>query len=212
VDDLQLLERMRQADEAAFAELFARYQAPLLRYAVHMCGPTAAEDIVQEAFLALLRQLDRYDAARGSVLGYLLGIARHHAFKRLARSPEQPLDGAGADEAGTVVRASGNPLDELSRNETIERVRLAVGALPPLYRDVVVLCELNELDYGAAAEIMGCPIGTVRSRLHRARALLVKTLKALAPCVRAHRRYVPDDGDDVDEEYGQRHYCPRPDR
>jgi RNA polymerase sigma-70 factor (ECF subfamily) len=176
VDDLGLLERMRQGDETAFVELFARHQAALVRYATHMCGPVAAEDIVQEAFLALLRQPGRYDAARGSVLGYLLGIARHHAFRRLAAAPEELLDDARADQSGAAVGAPANPFDELSRSETIERVRAAVKALPPLYRDVVVLCELQELDYGAAAEVIGCPLGTVRSRLHRARGLLMKTL------------------------------------
>jgi RNA polymerase sigma-70 factor (ECF subfamily) len=67
-------------------------------------------------------------------------------------------------------------------------VRAAVGSLPPAYREVVVLCELQDFDYAAAAAIIGCPIGTVRSRLHRARAVLMIKLAALQPAARNARR------------------------
>ena len=76
---------------------------------------------------------------------------------------------------------AGNPFDDLSRTEAIERVRAAVQALPPVFREVVVLCELNELDYSAASSVIGCPIGTVRSRLHRGRALLTLMLTSMRP-------------------------------
>lgn len=69
------------------------------------------------------------------------------------------------------------PLDEMSRAEAIEAVRRAVLALPEHYREVVVLCDLQEMSYGETAEILGCAIGTVRSRLHRARALLIEKLR-----------------------------------
>lgn len=180
MDDRRLLERARQGDEAAFVDLFARYQTQVFRYAAQMCGPTAADDIVQEAFLALLRQLDRYDPSRGTLIGYLLGIARHHVFRRLAESrSESLLDDRGVDRPATDQAAAGNvgnPFDALSRSETIDRVRTAIRSLPPAFREVVVLCELNELDYATAAAVVGCPIGTVRSRLHRARTLLMKLL------------------------------------
>jgi RNA polymerase sigma-70 factor (ECF subfamily) len=69
------------------------------------------------------------------------------------------------------------PLEDLTRAETIESVRKAVLSLPPKYREVVVLCELQDVSYGETAEILGCAIGTVRSRLHRARALLLAKLR-----------------------------------
>jgi RNA polymerase sigma-70 factor (ECF subfamily) len=68
------------------------------------------------------------------------------------------------------------PLDDLARAETVELVRKAVLSLPAKYREVVVLCELQDVSYVEAAEILGCAIGTVRSRLHRARALLLAKL------------------------------------
>jgi RNA polymerase sigma-70 factor (ECF subfamily) len=69
------------------------------------------------------------------------------------------------------------PLDDLVQAETIELVRKAVLSLPAKYREVVVLCELQDVSYGEAAEVLGCAIGTVRSRLHRARALLLAKLR-----------------------------------
>jgi RNA polymerase sigma-70 factor (ECF subfamily) len=183
VDDLRLLERMRRGDENAFAELFARHRAVVYRYAAHMCGHGAADDVVQEVFLALLRQLDRYDAGRSSLQAYLLGIARRQALKRLSGPPldqwPEGRDGDWApdsDSARSAADAASDPFEALNRAEIIGRVRACIATLPAVYREALVLCELNELDYQAAAVVMNCPIGTVRSRLHRARALLVKGL------------------------------------
>jgi len=180
VDDSRLLERIRQGDENAFAELFARHRAAVFRYAAHMGGAGAADDIVQEVFLALLRQLSHYDASRGSVGAYLLGITRRQVFKRSAAAPPPPLDDDG-DSTSALESPDGNPFDDLSRAETVERVRAAIATLPAAYREAVVLCELNELDYATAAAVMDCPVGTVRSRLHRARALLSAKLAAIRP-------------------------------
>ncbi|MBI3400595.1 MAG: RNA polymerase sigma factor [Acidobacteria bacterium] len=174
-DDARLVRRMRRGDEAAFATLFAAHHAAIHRYALQMCGLAAADDVVQEVFLALLRQSHRYDPARGAVLTYLYGIARHHVLKRLpASGVESALDD---DDHRTAVPATA--LDDLSRGETVDRVRQAVQSLPPAYREVVVLCELHEMDYETAASILECPIGTVRSRLHRARRLLMTKLAAV---------------------------------
>ncbi len=78
--------------------------------------------------MALLRQLDRYNAARGPLVAYLLGIARHHVFKRLAVScPESPLDAAGVDESAAAHAGQPSPLEKLSRSETIDRVRMSAA-------------------------------------------------------------------------------------
>jgi RNA polymerase sigma-70 factor, ECF subfamily len=70
-----------------------------------------------------------------------------------------------------------DPLDDLTQKERIEALRRAVVTLPRRYREVVVLCDLEEVDYADAAAALGCPIGTVRSRLHRARGLLLEKLQ-----------------------------------
>ena len=73
--------------------------------------------------------------------------------------------------------STSGPLDDLSRTETVESVRRAVLSLPERYREVVVLCDLQEMNYVETAEVLGCAIGTVRSRLHRARGLLIEKLR-----------------------------------
>jgi RNA polymerase sigma-70 factor (ECF subfamily) len=175
VDDADLLDRTRRGDEAAFAQLFARHQRAIYRYAAHMCGRDAADDVVQETFLAVLRGVNRYDPTRAPVAGYLFGIARHLVLKRIARTRTaltEPLGGEldGLWDDGESV------LHELTRREAIVAVRTAVESLPPVYREVIVLCELEGIDYATAAGVMQCPIGTIRSRLHRARALLATKL------------------------------------
>jgi len=175
VDDLRLVERIRQGEEAAFAALFERHKASVFRYAVHMRGgdPALAEDVVQEVFLAFLRQLERFDAARGTVQAYLLGITRRQVLKQLDDvRDEDSLDGVDCPSVDS------DPLEHLTRAEATARVRKAIAVLPPAYREAIVLCELNDLDYVTAAAVMHCAVGTVRSRLHRARARLASGLAA----------------------------------
>jgi RNA polymerase sigma-70 factor (ECF subfamily) len=172
MNDRALLQRVRRGDEQAFARLYARHQSAIYRYALHMCGRAAADDVVQDTFVALFRQPSNYDASRGPLLNYLFGIARHHVLKHVAvESLLDPLDEAVDEEAGHAT-----PLDIVSRSELVAQVRDAIQGLPPAYREAVVLCELQEMDYAAAAAIMQCPIGTVRSRLHRAKAMLMTKL------------------------------------
>jgi RNA polymerase sigma-70 factor (ECF subfamily) len=180
-DDGSLVDAARRGDEDAFARLYAAHQPPIYRYALHMCGAAAADDIVQDTFLALLRRTNRFDPARGSLLGYLCGIARHYMLKCLASSRiESPLDDEGAGGVRFPANAA-TAFDDLSRMETVETVRAAIQSLPLVYREVVVLCELQELDYAVAAAIIERPVGTVRSRLHRARALLMSKLASAQP-------------------------------
>ena len=179
--DERLLERVCKGDADAVSLLFVRYQASIYRYAVHMCGRDAGDDIVQETFLTVIRQPGRYDPARGPVIGYLFGIARHLGLKRLTSAGAGTLTEELGEEDETADPAQETVLDSLTRTETIEVVRAAVRSLPPLYREVIVLCELQEMDYAAAADIIECPIGTVRSRLHRARTLLSAKLAAMQP-------------------------------
>jgi RNA polymerase sigma-70 factor (ECF subfamily) len=180
VDEAALLGRVSRGDEAAFSQLYTRHQRSVYLFASRMCGADAGDDIVQETFLVLLRHSGRYDQARGSVAAYLLGIARHLVLRRLGAKYK-----AGAvedvNDAVDCVSPGESVLDSLTRAETIDAVRAAVLTLPPVYREVVILCELQEMDYATAAEVIQCPIGTVRSRLHRARALLTGKLAAQRP-------------------------------
>jgi len=187
VEDAQLLERSRRGEESAFSELYRRHQAGIYRYAVHMCGAGAGDDVVQETFLAVLRQRGRTDAPRQTVAGYLFGIARHVVLQRLG-SKYEPVNDSGDDHVSEVASGALTALDHLTRAETIAAVRAAVQSLPPVYREAVVLCDLQEMEYAAAAGVLQCPIGTVRSRLSRARALLVTKLSAAQSTAVARRR------------------------
>src|SRR5262245_3846893 len=158
---------------------------------MHMCGAAAADDIVQDTFMALLRGPARYDSSRGTVIGYLFGIARHHVAKRLAAAGvELSLDPIDAVDAATGPVAVETPLDVISRVELVAHVREAIRSLPPVYREAIALCELQEIDYATAAAIAQCPIGTIRSRLHRAKAMLTTKLATLysAPLIESAKR------------------------
>jgi RNA polymerase sigma-70 factor, ECF subfamily len=184
--DDELLRLMRAGDESAFLALYRRWQGGIYRFALRMSGSEAlAEDVTQEVFMALMRDCSRFDAARGSLGSYLYGVARNQVLRRLERDrPYLPLDVDGDDEGAGALTHAGlmiecDLLGDLARGETIQAVRDAVFALPPHYREVVALCELGEMNYADAAAALGCAIGTVRSRLHRARALLVEKLRGV---------------------------------
>jgi RNA polymerase sigma-70 factor (ECF subfamily) len=177
VNEAQLLARARAGDEQAFAELFALHQRPIYRYAVHMCGADTADDIVQDTFMALLTHQQTFDAARGPLGAYLFGIARHVVLKRLGSRYSAATD--DLETIGTHAAPDLSALELLSRQETVAAVRAAIAELPPAYREAIVLCDLQEMDYQAAAMVLECPLGTVRSRLHRARALLATRLSIL---------------------------------
>jgi RNA polymerase sigma-70 factor (ECF subfamily) len=178
--DNDLLRQMLAGDEEALAQLYRRRQPSVYRFALQMSGSKSiAEDVTQEVFLFLMRQGHVFDSARGTVSAFLLGVARNHVLRRLRVEHQlSPLAEDNEDEsAGFQVSMELCPLEDLTRAETIENVRKAVLSLPPKYREVVVLCELQDVSYGETAEVLGCAIGTVRSRLHRARALLLTKLR-----------------------------------
>lgn len=176
--DYNLLIRLRKGDETAFVDLYRKRQGALYRFALHMSGSASlAEDITQEVFLALLRPECGFDPARGTLSGYLYGIARKLVLRHMERRrADVALESESEEAAFPELSVDEDVLARLSHREGIEALRRAVVTLPRRYREVVVLCDLEEVDYAEAAVILACPIGTVRSRLHRARALLLDKL------------------------------------
>jgi RNA polymerase sigma-70 factor (ECF subfamily) len=163
-NDVDLLRRSRRGDEEAFMIIYRAHQAPVYRFALRMSGsPATAEDVTQEVFLALLGERDGYDERRGALRSYLYGVARNQVCKRLER-PAPPVDEARP-----------------AASEDVAAVREAVQALPLAFREVVVLCELEGLSYEEAAAVCAVPVGTIRSRLHRARAQLAESLGGETP-------------------------------
>ena len=174
--DEELLTRMRGGDQDAFLALYRRRQAGIYRFALHVGGaPEIAEDITQEVFMTLLRGDCGFDPALGTLSGYLFGIARKLLLRHLERGRLDTSLDLAAEESSELAVID-DPLRDLTSRERIDSLRRAVHSLPRRYREVVVLCDLEELDYADAAVVLDCPIGTVRSRLHRARALLLDKL------------------------------------
>jgi len=182
--DSDLLRRIARGDEEAFLTFYRRHQGPVYRFALQMSGQAEiAEEVTQDVFMVVMRSPKQYDPSRGSVAAYLYGVARNFVLRRLEQ--DRPyltaLDDPQSQHAQLAARDA-DPLSDLARNERVESLRKAVLALPPAYREVVVLCDLQEVDYAEAAAALQCAIGTVRSRLHRARALLAEKMRAEERC------------------------------
>jgi RNA polymerase sigma-70 factor (ECF subfamily) len=180
--DDALLARLATGDEAAFTALFRRRQGDVYRVALLMTGsPAAAEDVTQDVFLAVMSDAGRYETGRSSVKAWLCGIARNHARRRLERDGRNvPLVEDGDSETAAVA-VHPDPVGDLANTQRVAALRRAIMNLPLRYREVVVLCDLEEISYADAAEALGCAVGTVRSRLHRARALLAAKMRAGLP-------------------------------
>lgn len=179
--DSKLVRLMLGGDKEAFAELYSRRQRDVYRFALHMSGaPDLAEDVTQEVFMVLMRKGSSYDESRGSVNAFLLGIARNYVLRRLKQERSFVLMGESDSEDGsasTAVASASSQLDVLARNEEIRSMQTAILSLPAHYREVLVLCDLQEMSYAEAAGVLGCAIGTLRSRLHRGRAMLIEKLR-----------------------------------
>jgi RNA polymerase sigma-70 factor (ECF subfamily) len=170
-EEMKLLKRLQAGDERAFDTLYSRHMPPVYRYALRMTGSQSdADDVVQELFLELIRSARGYDPERGELRSYLYGLARRLILRRL------PAEAPANDDTPEPA-VEDDPFERLDLEQRLELVRTAVASLPAGYREVVVLCDLEEMSYADAAVTMGCAVGTVRSRLHRARAMLLSRME-----------------------------------
>jgi RNA polymerase sigma-70 factor (ECF subfamily) len=178
--DEALYRLMRQGRQEAFAELYERHEPALFRYALHMSGSREdGEEIAHEAFVRLLDVRERFDERRGALVAYLYGIARNlvRESRRRVSVGEPEERGAGPNLPGALIE-----------RERVAALHAALARMPVAYRDAVVLCDLEELSYEEAARRMGCPVGTVRSRVHRGRLFLAGRLRPVeAPAPAAGR-------------------------
>lgn len=184
-EDLALLIDIKRGNQAAFETLYRRHQGPLYRFALLRSGsPDTAADIVQEIFMAIIEDSLKFDPARGVLQGFLFGVARNMLLKREAMqhrfisTSHSPADeDSESDEENWRIDPTVPPLERLLDQQQAEAVRLALRLLAPHYRDVIILYEMHDLSYVEIAQICNIDIGTVRSRLSRARARLVELLK-----------------------------------
>jgi RNA polymerase sigma-70 factor (ECF subfamily) len=180
--EAELLLRAGRGDEAAFLLLYERHRTPVFRFACRMLGSaTLAEDVTQECFLSILRRPEAFRAERASLRTYLCAIARHLALKQLRKRGQETLVD-DPPEAAASGQWAGNGIDPLAKAveaEEADAVRAAVLALPPLQREAVVLFEYHEMSLADVAAVCDTDVGTVKSRLHRARERLRRALTPL---------------------------------
>jgi RNA polymerase sigma-70 factor (ECF subfamily) len=179
--EAELLLRAGRGDEAAFLLLYERHRTPVFRFACRMLGSEAqAEDVTQECFLSVLKRPDAFRAERASLRTYLCAIARHLALKLLRkRGQETLMDDPPEVAVGAAGGDGADPLRRVVEAEAAEAVRAAVLALPPLQREAVVLFEYQDMSLADVAAVCETDVGTVKSRLHRARERLRRTLTPL---------------------------------
>ena len=173
VADEALLEQVAAGDAAALAALYRRFGSRLLGYLQRYAGDrTMAEEILQDTLLAVWRSAHLY-AGRSSVRTWLFGVARRQAYNRLRvhRPEHMPLDGL----AGWVDPAPG-PAEWAIAHAQAAAIADAFEALTPPHREVLALAFAAQMPHREIAEILGVPVGTVKSRLHHARAALARAL------------------------------------
>ena len=174
-------------DAAAMSALYQRHQGPLYRFALLRCGSTdTAADIVQDVFIALIEGRLAFDANRGALSSFLFGVARNFMLKRdesQRRFVSTRVASTTDDEddlTHDIVDPDPTPLEALLADHRAEAVRSALHQIAPHYRDVLILYEMQDLTYVEIAHICNIDIGTVRSRLSRARAKLLALLQGNA--------------------------------
>lgn len=180
-DDADLLRQSIHGKLAAFNTLYERYQRRIFRFVWHMCESSdIAEEITQEVFMQLISPPHRYDPAKGSVAGYLFGMARNLTRRTMQQAPEHlPITEELLEGGEESVIGDLDILAQLDQMELVANLRKAVLSLPESYREVLVLRDLEQMGHRETAELLQCSLGTVASRLHRARNLLKTRLIAL---------------------------------
>ena len=173
-EDTALIRRIVDADETALGALYDRWVRSLYSLVLHLLkDPDEAEDVVEETFWQAWRKADSYEPSKGAVSTWLLTIGRRKALDRLRarkRNREDPIQ----DERGfsDLRSTSPDPGSEAEGSELREHVRAALRELPEEQREALHLVAVEDLSYHEAAEILDIPVGTLMSRVSRARASL----------------------------------------
>jgi len=171
--DQELIAQALDGQTVAFGILVRKYQNRLFNSMVHMLrNPSEAEDVVQDAFLLAFRKLDSFKG-NSQFYTWLFRIARNTAISKLRRKkPTVSLDSTLAEQRLEFPGDGPAPSAQMEQKEQQTELMRAMDRLSSEHREILILREMEELDYEAISEITELPIGTVRSRLHRARSML----------------------------------------
>jgi len=170
VPDAELVARSLE-DPEAFGEIFDRHAPTLLRYLVRRVGRTTAEGLLGDVFQTAFQVRERFDLGRQSALPWLYGIASNRLLKH-HRTEGRRLRASARLAAESGAEGAGRSADRAGARLLLERTAAAIEELPAAEREALLLYAWEDLGYEAIAEAQGVPLGTVRSRLHRARTRL----------------------------------------
>lgn len=175
LSDERLLERASRGDETAFLLLYERYRNRIFSFAYRMLGSgELAEDVTHDCFLSLIKQPGRFDSSRAALGTYLYAAARNLALKHFRNNlKEITFDDVGEEVLPVCFEG---PLRQLLNEELATVIREAITSLPPLQREALILFEYEDLSLAEIAKIVSADIGTVKSRIHRARERMRRLL------------------------------------
>jgi RNA polymerase sigma-70 factor (ECF subfamily) len=183
-DDRDLMLRVGDGSHEAFDELVSRFEGRLLAYFYRQCGDRGtAEEAAQEVFLRLWKARERY-GPQSKFSTFLFTIARNYWIDvtraRRVRPQESSLNSSSPSDEGTewaaaIPGAEPEPMRAVERDEDVDRLRRALDRLPQGQKDVVLLGVIEALPYADVAQMLGIPVGTVKSRVHAA----VKSLSGI---------------------------------
>jgi RNA polymerase sigma-70 factor (ECF subfamily) len=189
-EDSALVERVREGDTQAFGSLVAKYQDRIYNMMLRMCGRAAdAEELTQETFLRALERIGQF-TGRSGFYTWLFRVGANLAMSHRRRAMRirfqsltvgEEYNGTQAESLTAAVASRRDPPPRVAAmaSESKQRVLEALEGLEDDFRLAVVLCDIEEMNYAQAAEVMNVPVGTVKSRLHRARCLLKEMLADL---------------------------------
>lgn len=175
-DEIAWIRQIAQGDERAFEQLFQCYAPRIFRFAMgYLNDRSHAEEVVQETMIAVWKSAKSYKE-QSQVSSWILGIARNKALDRARARQREPEFSREKLDRHASARAT--PEQIAQRETQIERVRAALERLSPEHREVMMLAFYNDLSYSEIAQIVGCPEGTVKSRVYYAKEQLKKILSA----------------------------------
>ena len=169
IDDLQILKRIASGDREALAELYSRYQQHLFRYLLQLTPDYGlAEEILQDTFVAVWKSVRTFQG-KSSVLTWLISISRRQAHNTLRRHKLPIVD---ESELEDLVATGPEPEDFALASIARDELTSAFKQLGPVHREIIVLIFIEELSYPEVANVLGIPVGTVKSRLSNAKRML----------------------------------------
>ena len=181
--DEQLIARTVSGEQEAFGMLILKYQPRLYNAMVHFLrNQSEAEDVVQDAFVLALTKLESFKG-NSQFYTWLYRIAHNAAISKLRKKrPTKSLDQGLSDDSSpgfSVPDGGERPGERLEKEEQIQTLMEAMGRLSDEHRSILILREMESMDYEAIAGVLQLPVGTVRSRLHRARGCLREMMESM---------------------------------